>query len=52
VGKDSSLYLSLLLLLLWPLFLREQDVVDRDVHLCDFFCLRVSEIEPSRQLGE
>src|SRR5918993_5159179 len=35
VGKESSLYLSLLLLLLWPLFLREQDVVDRDVHLRD-----------------
>src|ERR687897_1430474 len=34
VGKESSSYL-LLLLLLWPLFLREQDVVDRDVHLCD-----------------
>src|ERR687898_3097880 len=34
VRKESSSYL-LLLLLLWPLFLREQDVVDRDVHLCD-----------------
>src|SRR5918995_5564205 len=35
VGKESSSYLSLLRLLLWPLFLREQDIVDRDVHLCD-----------------
>src|ERR671917_1845240 len=34
VGKESSSYLSLLLLL-WPLFLREQDVVDRDCHLRD-----------------
>src|SRR5215203_822979 len=34
VRKESSSYLSLLLLL-WPLFLREQDIVDRDVHLCD-----------------
>src|SRR5918996_4685661 len=34
VGKESSSYL-LLLLLLWPPFLREQDVVDRDVHLRD-----------------
>src|SRR5918996_1413952 len=34
VRKESSSYL-LLLLLLWPLFLREQDVVDRDVHLRD-----------------
>src|SRR5215217_1995769 len=34
VAKESSSYLSLLLLL-WPLFLREQDVVDRDVHLRD-----------------
>src|SRR5215218_2058190 len=34
VAKESSSYL-LLLLLLWPLFLREQDVVDRYVHLCD-----------------
>src|ERR671912_530867 len=33
VGKESSSYL--LLLLLWPLFLREQDVVDRDVHFRD-----------------
>src|SRR5215204_4399470 len=32
VGKESSSYLSLLL---WLLFLREQDVVDRDVHLRD-----------------
>src|SRR5919107_3016308 len=35
VGKESSSYLLLLLLLLWPLFLWEQDVVDRDVHLRD-----------------
>src|ERR671921_861241 len=35
VGKESSSYLLLLLLLLGPLFLWEQDVVDRDVHLCD-----------------
>src|SRR5215217_2963109 len=28
VAKESSSYLLLLLLLLWPLFLREQDVVD------------------------
>src|SRR5215211_1509322 len=35
VAKESSSYLLLLLLLLWPLFLREQDVVDRDVHLRD-----------------
>src|SRR5215217_6285206 len=34
VCKESSSYL-LLLLLLWPLFLREQDVVNRDVHLRD-----------------
>src|SRR5215210_3646977 len=34
VGKESSSYLSLLLLL-WPLFLREQDVVDRYVYLRD-----------------
>src|SRR5215216_957461 len=34
VANESSSYL-LLLLLLWPLFLREQDVVDRDVHLRD-----------------
>src|SRR5215208_6292633 len=34
VRKESSSYLSLLLLL-WPLFLREQHVVDRDVHLRD-----------------
>src|SRR5215203_3656816 len=34
VCKERSSYLSLLLLL-WPLFLREQDVVDRDVHLRD-----------------
>src|SRR5829696_7581239 len=34
VAKESSSYLSLLLLL-WPLFLREQDIVDRDVHLRD-----------------
>src|SRR5215210_9430986 len=34
VRKESSSYLSLLLLL-WPLFLREQYLVDRDVHLCD-----------------
>src|SRR5215204_2242917 len=34
VRKESSSYLSLLLLL-WPLFLRELDIVDRDVHLCD-----------------
>src|SRR5215218_4259775 len=34
VRKESSSYLSLLLLL-WPLFLREQDVVNRDVHLRD-----------------
>src|SRR5215217_2622667 len=34
VAKESSSYLSLLLLL-WPLFLREQDVVNRDVHLRD-----------------
>src|SRR5215203_3598902 len=34
VGKESSSYL-LLLLLLWPLFLRELDIVDRDVHLRD-----------------
>src|SRR5215218_7011482 len=34
VANESSSYLSLLLLL-WPLFLREQDVVDRDVHLRD-----------------
>src|SRR5215208_6873540 len=34
VAKESSSYLSLLLLL-WPLFLREQDVVDRYVHLRD-----------------
>jgi hypothetical protein len=34
VRKESSSYLSLLLLL-WPLFLWEQDVVDRYVHLCD-----------------
>src|SRR5215210_1782368 len=34
VGKESSSYL-LLLLLLWPPFPREQDVVDRDVHLRD-----------------
>src|SRR5829696_1501655 len=34
MGKGSSSYL-LLLLLLWPLFLREQDIVDRDVHLRD-----------------
>src|ERR671912_2222487 len=33
VGKESSLYLLLLLLL--PLFLREQDVIDRNVHLRD-----------------
>src|SRR5215217_1278401 len=35
VRKESSSYLLLLLLLLWPLFLREQDVVNRDVHLRD-----------------
>src|SRR5215208_1322550 len=35
VGKESSSYLLLLLLLLWLLFLREQDVVNRDVHLRD-----------------
>src|SRR5215204_4192090 len=35
VANESSSYLLLLLLLLWPLFLREQDVVDRDVHLRD-----------------
>src|SRR5215216_1627269 len=34
VRKESSSYLSLLLLL-WPLFLREQDVVNRYVHLRD-----------------
>src|SRR5215208_7480645 len=34
VANESSSYLSLLLLL-WPLFLREQDVVDRYVHLRD-----------------
>src|SRR5215212_5346095 len=34
VAKESSSYLSLLLLL-WLLFLREQDVVNRDVHLRD-----------------
>src|SRR5215208_6394807 len=34
VRKESSSYLSLLLLL-WPLFLWEQDVVDRYVHLRD-----------------
>src|SRR5215216_3982646 len=34
VAKVNSSYLSLLLLL-WPLFLREQDVVDREVHLRD-----------------
>src|SRR5829696_5381166 len=34
VVKESSSYLSLLLLL-WALFLREQDVVDRYVHLRD-----------------
>src|ERR671921_1391584 len=34
VRKESSSYL-LLLLLLWPLFLREQHVVNRDVHLRD-----------------
>src|SRR5215203_1862173 len=34
VAKESSSYLSLLLLL-WPLFLREQDVVNCDVHFCD-----------------
>src|SRR5215208_5515831 len=34
VAKESSSYLSLLLLL-WLLFLWEQDVVDRDVHLRD-----------------
>jgi hypothetical protein len=34
VAKESSSYLSLLLLL-WPLFLREQDVVNRDVHFRD-----------------
>src|ERR687897_1605762 len=34
VRKESSSYL-LLLLLRWPLFLREQDVVDRYVHLRD-----------------
>jgi hypothetical protein len=32
LGKESSSHLSLLLLL-WALFLWEQDVVDRDVHL-------------------
>src|SRR5215208_7462975 len=34
VANESSSYLSLPLLL-WPLFLREQDVVDRYVHLRD-----------------
>src|SRR5215212_4484979 len=34
VAKVNSSYLSLLLLL-WPLFLREQDVVDREVHFRD-----------------
>src|SRR5215218_6313164 len=34
-NESSSYLLLLLLLLLWPLFLREQDVVNRDVHFRD-----------------